>query len=96
MAWFLKYYRHDKCGTRWKDQWSCACNDKCPTCGAEIEPYDWDDLSIVVKEDDVGSGWIVLVSSPIAEHTPDYIPSKFALKEEAEWFAEDEVVRLRY
>lgn len=26
----------------WSDEWSCMCNDRCPTCGAEIEPEDSD------------------------------------------------------
>jgi hypothetical protein len=25
--------------TRWDDDWSCMCNDRCPSCDAEIEPY---------------------------------------------------------
>jgi hypothetical protein len=39
---FINYYRH--CGTKWSDQWSCMCNDECPRCGGEIEPYDSDEL----------------------------------------------------
>jgi len=31
-------YRH--CGQDWGDTWSCACNDKCPVCNAEIEPFE--------------------------------------------------------
>jgi hypothetical protein len=27
------------CGETWEDHWSCACNDKCPGCNKEIEPY---------------------------------------------------------
>lgn len=23
----------------WEDEWSCQCNDNCPNCGAETEPY---------------------------------------------------------
>jgi len=26
--------------TEWTDVWSCQCNDKCPTCNKEIEPYE--------------------------------------------------------
>src|SRR3984893_13738450 len=26
------------CGTDWWDEWDCLCNDRCPTCDAEIEP----------------------------------------------------------
>ena len=39
---FLNYYRH--CDTQWTDTWSCQCNDECPVCGAEIEPYHSDDI----------------------------------------------------
>ena len=28
----------------WEDEWSCMCNDKCPSCNAEIEPYKSKDL----------------------------------------------------
>lgn len=41
-ARFLNYYRH--CDTEWTDAWSCMCNDKCPVCGAEIEPFESEDL----------------------------------------------------
>ena len=36
---FLNYYRCPVDGTKWADYWSCTCDDKCPTCGREIEPY---------------------------------------------------------
>src|ERR1700683_4165050 len=35
---FLNRYRCPNDDTEWEDRWSCQCNDKCPTCGAEIEP----------------------------------------------------------
>jgi hypothetical protein len=34
---FNNYYRH--CGTEWVDSWDSMCNDRCPVCGKEIEPY---------------------------------------------------------
>lgn len=37
-----RYTNHYLCpndNTRWDDDWSCMCNDRCPTCDAEIEPY---------------------------------------------------------
>lgn len=94
MAWFLKYYRHPECGVAWTDFWSCACNDRCPACDAEIEPYDWDDLSIIAKETANGSGWVVSVSSPDAEQSPEYLDSYFARKEDAEEFTLREAQRL--
>lgn len=42
-ARFLIYYSH--CGEEWEDVWSCACDSECPECGADIEPYDYEDLA---------------------------------------------------
>jgi hypothetical protein len=39
---FLIRYRH--CGQIWEQCWSCMCNDRCPRCGAEIEPLEAVDL----------------------------------------------------
>lgn len=33
------YYRCPNDDAEWIDEWSCACNDRCPACRAEIEPY---------------------------------------------------------
>lgn len=32
------HYVHGRCSTQWSNEWSCQCNDECPSCGAEIEP----------------------------------------------------------
>jgi hypothetical protein len=82
MAWYLNHYRHDDCDVEWTDEWSCMCNDRCPECRYEIEPYDSEDLSIIVKENPSG-GWIVRVSSDEAEHDPDYSDTLFATQEDA-------------
>ena len=37
MPWFRKHHTCP-CGTAWWDEWDCLCNDRCPTCDAEIEP----------------------------------------------------------
>lgn len=42
---FRNFYRHDQCDAEWEDQWSCMCNDSCPKCGAEIEPYESEPLN---------------------------------------------------
>ena len=37
-----RYTNHYLCpndNTLWDDDWSCMCNDRCPVCDAEIEPY---------------------------------------------------------
>jgi hypothetical protein len=41
--WFRNYYRCD-CGEEWEDEWSCTCNDRCPACRTETEPYNSEDL----------------------------------------------------
>ena len=92
MPWFIKYYRHEGCGTAWTDEWSCACDDECPTCGAEIEAYRWDDLS--VRVDESSKGWVVSVSPPTAEHSPEYEETFFDQKGEACAFAASEAERI--
>lgn len=42
---FLNHYECT-CGEKWTDKWSCACNDRCPSCRKEIEPHDSEDLSV--------------------------------------------------
>jgi len=37
--WYVNHYRCSECGTEWDDEWDCMCNDRCPKCNAEIEPY---------------------------------------------------------
>lgn len=34
------------CGEEWEDVWDCCCNDRCPLCGKEVEPYISDDGSL--------------------------------------------------
>lgn len=41
---FRNYYRCPNDETTWKDDWSCMCNDRCPICGTEVEPYDSEDI----------------------------------------------------
>ena len=38
------YYECSECGTKWTDEGDCMCNDRCPKCSSEIEPYDSVDL----------------------------------------------------
>lgn len=44
------------CDMQWDDVWSCQCDDDCPKCHAEIEPYastDNIDGSLVIHAQDV-------------------------------------------
>lgn len=38
---FRNFYKH--CGVQWDSVWSGTVNEKCPKCGAEIEPYKSED-----------------------------------------------------
>jgi hypothetical protein len=41
---FRNYYCCPNDQTTWNDDWSCMCNDKCPICGTEVEPYESEDI----------------------------------------------------
>jgi len=32
-------------GTRWMMEWFCPCNDRCPTCDEDIEPFKVEDIT---------------------------------------------------
>ena len=71
MAWFLNCYRCYRCQREWTDEWSCACDDECPYCGARhVSPRSSDDLTYVIIEDD--GAFIVLRSPESADDIPDY------------------------
>lgn len=38
--YFLNKYKCPCCGEEWEDEWSCTCNDRCPSCNKEIEPHE--------------------------------------------------------
>jgi transcription initiation factor IIE alpha subunit len=42
---FRNFYTCPDDGTRWHDEWSCQCNDRCPTCNKEITPSYSEDLA---------------------------------------------------
>jgi hypothetical protein len=42
-GWFLNHY-HCPCGCEWSDEWDCMCNDRCPECDSECEPYESEDV----------------------------------------------------
>lgn len=37
---YLNQYRCPYCQTEWEDVWDCTCNDRCPDCNKEIEPFE--------------------------------------------------------
>lgn len=48
-------------GAQWDDVWNCMCNDKCPVCNHEIEPYESDEVDsngdILETVSHVPQGW---------------------------------------
>lgn len=45
VRWYEKSYICPRCSTEWIDEWSCTCNDRCPSCHLESSPVSWRDLS---------------------------------------------------
>lgn len=43
-AKFRNFYRCDDCSEEWDDEWSCQCDDECPTCGVSYTPYKSEDI----------------------------------------------------
>ncbi len=86
MAWLLNFYRCDRCDRMWTDEWSCACDDECPRCGArDMSPFDSEDLTEFVLQE--GDQFVVLRSPETAEHEPDYEElGRFPTRVEAEAF----------
>lgn len=87
MAWYRNHYHCGECGTDWEDEWSCCCDDECPSCGSRNwSPVDSDDLTEIVEPI---SGTFALLRSPErAEHSPDYeIVALFSSQEVAERYA---------
>jgi hypothetical protein len=71
MAWFLNFYRCDRCEHAWSDEWSCTCDDECPHCGRrDMTPFDSENLTEFVVQE--GDRFIVLRSPETAEDDPDY------------------------
>ncbi len=71
MAWLINLYKCERCKRRWVDEWSCGCDDTCPSCGArDMTPYDSVDMTTLVEED--GAEFVVLQSPETAEHKPAY------------------------
>lgn len=61
------HYRCPNDGSEWQDAWSCTCNDKCPACNAEIEPYFSEELCLECGfvVDDAEDGRCPLCRQPI-------------------------------
>ena len=45
---FRNYYQCPYDDTKWRDEWHCTCDDRCPVCDREIEPYFSEDVTPVI------------------------------------------------
>lgn len=61
--WFENFYHCPLCDTEWSDEWSCMCNDKCPNCNAEIEPFESVDLSHPLTQEDYAGAARLMIAS---------------------------------
>lgn len=89
MAWFRNCYECARCGSTWKDEWSCMCDDDCPHCGARhMSPVDSDDLTEIIETRQ--DAFVVLRSRDTAARTPDYDEiARFQTLEQAEAYRND-------
>lgn len=42
---YRNYYKCPNDGEEWEDEWDSMCNDHCPKCEAEIEPYKSEEIA---------------------------------------------------
>lgn len=40
----LNHYECSDCGTTWSDEWTCACDDRCPECNTSNAPFESEEL----------------------------------------------------
>lgn len=50
MAWFRNHYHCNLCEESWQDEWSCQCDDECPSCGKDFPPERSEDLTVIVEQ----------------------------------------------
>lgn len=86
MAWYRNYYRCARCDCEWPDEWSCTCEDDCPSCGARhMTPYESVDLTTIIEP--YGGEFVVLRSPETADDDADYRElGRFLTRPQAESF----------
>ncbi|KQZ14072.1 hypothetical protein ASD44_08260 [Mesorhizobium sp. Root554] len=71
MAWYRNQYVCYHCSEIWEDEWSCGCDDDCPSCDARhASPVGSEDLTFVIEDE--RHCFVVLKSPPEADDHPDY------------------------
>lgn len=51
---FMNYY-HCPCGEEWTDEWSCTCDDRCPSCNTSCSPVESEKIGEDEDDDDCNS-----------------------------------------
>jgi hypothetical protein len=66
--WYRNCYECSECKTAWDDEWSCKCNDRCPTCNVETQPSHSNDLRRpLTSADYVGAGRLLRTSEALRQ-----------------------------
>jgi hypothetical protein len=53
LQWFRNRYECVRCAVKWEDEWSCMCDDRCPDCDLEMMPYESENLTHPLSEEDL-------------------------------------------
>ncbi|OAH96748.1 hypothetical protein A1353_23945 [Methylomonas methanica] len=77
---YLNQYRCPYCQTEWEDVWDCGCNDRCPDCNKEIEPYE----SALIDGESVETESPV-EEPPLANATPEDMNRRFVVSYEIDY-----------
>ena len=90
--WYRKYYRCSN-GHEWQDEWDCLCNDRCPECNEETEPYDHAEIDLNNQDKAVQDA--ILYGTGIVRHTPTDIESiPFLMFIRKDWLNATDLQRL--
>lgn len=50
----INRYRCPNCGSEWKDEWCCGCDDDCPQCGTNCSPEESQVIAACTHEECLG------------------------------------------
>jgi len=64
------------CGTEWTDQWECACDDDCPSCGTTCSPTE--SVGPRIPDDSIWRG-VMLCTSHITREDDELLTAGMAL-----------------
>ena len=77
---YLNQYRCPYCQTEWEDSWDCGCNDRCPDCNKQIEPYE---ITLIESE---SAETEFLVDEPASANiTPEGMNRRFVVSYEIDY-----------